>query len=125
MGGAYEPANTEDVDLGHMEAYGAEPVEIQHVDPDERQMALILNVVFLIGGLFFFPIWAAGFLYRKHQDPTVQTLAKINIGLFLLIIILMLCFFVIFILFAVVSLVIFIILAIIGAAGFGVAASNM
>lgn len=120
MGGDYQPANS-DVDLGQEEAFGA--VEMQAIDPDERQTALILNIVFLIAGLFFFPIWAAGFIYRKHPDRTVQTLAKVNIGLFLFMIFLMVCFFVIFIVMAAIMLVLFIILAVIGAVGAGVAAS--
>lgn len=120
MGGDYQPANS-DVDLGQEEAFGA--VEMQVIDPDERQMALILNIVFLIAGLFFFPVWAAGFIYRKHPDQTVQILAKINIALFLLVVFLMVCFFVVFIVISVIMLVIFIILAVIGAVGVGVAAS--
>lgn len=121
MRGEHDSANS-DVDLGHVEAYGREPVQPQEVDPAERQTALVLNVVFLISGLFFFPIWAAGFFYRKHADPTVQILAKINMALFLLFLLLTICFFIVFIILAVVSLVLLLVFFLVGAAGVSAAA---
>eukprot|EP00011_Vannellida_sp_DIVA3-517-6-12_P014960 CAMPEP_0114618664 /NCGR_PEP_ID=MMETSP0168-20121206/7815_1 /TAXON_ID=95228 ORGANISM="Vannella sp., Strain DIVA3 517/6/12" /NCGR_SAMPLE_ID=MMETSP0168 /ASSEMBLY_ACC=CAM_ASM_000044 /LENGTH=122 /DNA_ID=CAMNT_0001829809 /DNA_START=57 /DNA_END=422 /DNA_ORIENTATION=- len=116
MGGQqYEPATVE-VDFGGAgdDAYGAQPVEIGPVDPEERQTALILNVVFLIVGVFFFPVWAAGFFYKNHPDPTVKLLAKINLGLFILVVALMCCFFILTIVMMLIMLVIFVIMAILG-----------
>ena len=56
---------------------------------DDDPISLLLNIMFLCCGCFFYPCWCFGFCFLTHPNSSVRLLAKINICLFLLPIILL------------------------------------
>merc|ERR1712217_255403 len=58
---------------------------------DGDQNALFVQIIILIAGWFCCCIWAAGFCFFSHPNPTVRLIAKISACLFILFSVLTVC----------------------------------